>query len=323
MKKRFLIIALVLVSLASIAPAFAQWSSDPMMNLGIAVKPGDQVQPKIRPTPDGGCYISWFDNDPNGHPPFGYDVYLQRLDASGVAQWAPGGIRFADLGMSSTQDYGLDVDAHGNAVLAFLDDRLRPHTFVTVQRVTPAGKQVLGVAGRRLSYGDDFVGNPKVTALADGSIVAGWIEGNNLMFQKIQGGPKRWGDRLGITITAPAGMTYSLADLHASEDGTVIASWVAAAGFTSPKHLFANKISPDGALLWGDNHVAVFDSGSLQFGNFPSFVSDGAGGAVLAGMKPGRFSRAPSTSSPMAARPSRTTVPLARLTLALITSTRP
>ena len=28
-----------------------------MINLGIAIKPEDQVQPKIRPTPNGGCYI--------------------------------------------------------------------------------------------------------------------------------------------------------------------------------------------------------------------------------------------------------------------------
>ena len=46
-----------------------------MVNLGVAVKPDEQVQPKIRPTPDGGCYISWFDNDPTGSPPFGYDVF--------------------------------------------------------------------------------------------------------------------------------------------------------------------------------------------------------------------------------------------------------
>ena len=84
-----------------------------MVNLGVAARPNDQVQPKIRPNPDGGCYISWFDNDPSGHFPFGYDVFMQRLDAAGVPQWVAGGIRFADLGMSSTQDYGLDVDAPG------------------------------------------------------------------------------------------------------------------------------------------------------------------------------------------------------------------
>ena len=90
MKNRILLISLALASLASTTSAFAQWSSDPMMNLGVAMKPDEQVQPKIRPTPDGGCYISWFDNDPSGNPPFGYDVFLQRLDANGVAQFPAG-----------------------------------------------------------------------------------------------------------------------------------------------------------------------------------------------------------------------------------------
>ncbi len=252
-----------------------------MMNLGVAMKPDEQVQPKIRPTPDGGCYISWFDNDPSGNPPFGYDVFLQRLDANGVAQFPAGGIRYADLGMSSTQDYGLDVDADGNAVLAFLDDRRQGNIIVTVMKVSPTGEQLFGKHGREVSRSLEFTGNPKVAVTSDGSVIAGWIEGSNLKFQKIGPlGKKLWMPG-GITVAAPAGMTYSLSDLHGSDDGSVIASWVSAAGFTSPKHLLANKIDSHGGLLWGENHVVVFDGGSLQFGNFPSFVTDGAGGAVF------------------------------------------
>lgn len=255
-----------------------------MVNLGVAVKPNDQVQPKIRPTPDGGCYISWFDNDPSGNPPFGYDVFLQRLDADGVPQWAAGGIRFADLGMSSTQDYGLDVDADGNALLAFLDDRNPQKTMaVTVMKVSPAGVQLWGTEtqGRMPGRGPGFKGNPKITATSDGAVVAGWINGNGLTFQRFNSkGGRQWGDH-GITITAPAGLTYSMADLHAGDNGSAIVSFVSAAGFSGPKHLLANKFSSTGALLWGANHVAVFDGGSLQFGNFPPFVPDGEGGAVF------------------------------------------
>ena len=147
-----------------------------MINLAVAVKPDDQVQPKIRSTPNGGCYISWFDNDPSGNPPFGYDVDLQRLDKHGVAQFPAGGIRLADLGMSSTQDYGLDVDAHGNALLAFLDDRRGQSIIVTVMKVDPAGNQRFGNYGRQVSDSLDFLGNPKVAATTEGSVVAGWIE---------------------------------------------------------------------------------------------------------------------------------------------------
>src|SRR5262249_5963005 len=42
-----------------------------------------------------------------------------------------------------------------------------------------------------------------------------------------------------------------------------------------------NKLSATGALLWGSQHVTVFDQGSLQFGNYPYFVTDNDGGAVF------------------------------------------
>jgi hypothetical protein len=252
-----------------------------MVNLGVAVKPSDQVQPKIRPTLDGGCYISWFDNDPSGNPPFGYDVFLQRLDASGIAQFADGGIRLADLGMSSTQDYGLDVDLNGNAVLAFLDDRRPSGIIVTAMKVRPTGEQLWGKFGREVGFGPAFKGNPKITVTSEEAIVVGWIDGNNVMLQRLtRSGQPQWGES-GITIAAPAGLTYSIADLHAARDGSVIVSFVSSAGFTGPKHLLANKVDSSGALLWGPDHVVVFDGGSLQFGNFPPFVPDGVGGAVF------------------------------------------
>jgi hypothetical protein len=53
-------------------------------------------------------------------------------------------------------------------------------------------------------------------------------------------------------------------------------------GFGSDSQLRANKLSATGKLLWGAKHVAIFDTGSLQFGNFPYFVPDGNGGAVFA-----------------------------------------
>ncbi len=45
--------------------------------------------------------------------------------------------------------------------------------------------------------------------------------------------------------------------------------------------ILANKIGAGGSLVWGAAHVTVFDGGSLQFGNFSPFVTDGVGGAVF------------------------------------------
>ncbi|HEX4668256.1 MAG TPA: hypothetical protein VH207_16830, partial [Chthoniobacterales bacterium] len=205
--------SLTFTSLLATSAAFAQWSSDPMTNLGVALRPGDQVQPKIYPTANGGAYISWFDNDPNGHPPFGYDVFLQRLSERGVPQFRGKGVRIADLGMSSTQDYGLDVDADGNALLAFLDDRFGSDTVVTAMKVSPRGERLWGRGGRQLGTGSDFRGNPKIAATSDGFIVVGFIDNSDLIFQKFDSdGNAIWGTD-GVKITAPTGLTYSLADL--------------------------------------------------------------------------------------------------------------
>jgi hypothetical protein len=271
-----LILAVSLGALALLpCPVFSQWSSNPMVNLGVAVKPGDQVQPKIRPMPRGGCYISWFDGNS------GYDVYMQRLDAAGVAQWVTGGILFADLHQTSTQDYGLDVDSAGNALLAFLDDRRRGENNVTVMKVNSSGTQLFGPNGRHVSQSTDFQSNPKVAALSDGTIVVGWGQGSDLRFQKLSAAGRVLWVQGGIVVAAPSGMTFLLCDLHAGDNGTFIASWASEGGFGSPIHLLANKFDSNGNPLWGANNLAIFDGGSLQTGNFPRFVTDGAGGAVF------------------------------------------
>ena len=53
---------LLLATLLLPSATVAQWSSNAAQNLTIANRTNDQVQPKIRSTADGGCYISWFDN---------------------------------------------------------------------------------------------------------------------------------------------------------------------------------------------------------------------------------------------------------------------
>jgi len=86
--------------------AWAQWSSDPSVNLALANKSdgADQVQPKVKPLPDHGWYVSWFDADPKSPPPIGYSVFLQRLGPAGVEQFKHGGIEVAHVSNSSTED---------------------------------------------------------------------------------------------------------------------------------------------------------------------------------------------------------------------------
>jgi len=263
------LITMTLVASAG-TPAIAQWSDDSTMHKVVADGSGEQVQPKIVPTPDGGCYISWYSSDS------GYDVRLQRLDSSGNEMWAHNGILIADRGFSSTEDYGLDVDSNGNAVIAFRDDRFGG-VVVTAQSIAPDGTALWGANGVQMGNSADSIHSPDIAATSDGKAVVGWINNLNTNLVQIDGmGNTVWN----TALSDPGGESINVASMHRSDNGSVIVSWVQYGFFLGPKHLYAQKIASDGTEAWG-SRVAVFDNGSLQFGNFPEFVPDGSGGAVF------------------------------------------
>ena len=278
---RYVVVFVLGLTLAS--AAWAQWSSDPSKNLALADRRNgnDQVQPKVRPLSNNGWYVSWFDANPNSPPPIGYSVFLQLLNPEGVEQFHHDGIEVAHLGNSSTEDYGLDVDTTGNALLAFLDTREGANQQVTAAKMSPAGKALWGKLGVQLTHGQSASNAaPKIAGTSDGDVVVAWTSNSNVVLQKLDpNGHPLWGKGV---VLYESGYNYGLADLHATAGGSVIVSWTRDHGFGSDRYLYANKLSASGKLLWGKGHVHVLDSGSLQFGNFPYFVPDGKGGAVFA-----------------------------------------
>lgn len=282
MKTTHCCVATAILLLACSLTAFAQWSSNPSLNLALADNNNgsDQVQPKVVPLKNRGWYVSWFDSNPFSPPPGGYDVFYQRLNMYGVEQFRHDGLHVADLSNSSTEDYGLDVDTHGNALIAFLDTREGVNQQVTATRLSGTGKALWGGLGVQLTNDSSSHVAPKITGTTDGGIVVAWTSDSNLVLQKLNaGGQPQWGTGL---VISESGYNYYISDLHAADNGSVIVSWVREQGFGSDAQLRANKISASGSLLWGSGNVDIFDVGSLQFGNFPYFTYDGNGGAVFA-----------------------------------------
>lgn len=259
--------------------AIAQYSSSPLANLAVAGEGYEEAQPKLAPTADGGCYVSWFANDPSGSPASGYDVRLQRLSQAGTPVWPAGGILVADRGFSSTQDYGLATDPAGNALLTFRDDRFSG-TQITATLVTAAGQAPWGLAGVQLTATSDFLAAPKICGASDGAIFVAWTQNSDVRVQRLDAtGAKTWATD---AVLSGGGGAKSLADLKASDAGSAILSYVQDSGaFGSPRHLYAQKVGASGAPLWNPAGVALLDSGSLQFGSSPTFESDGAGGALF------------------------------------------
>lgn len=251
------------------ASALGAWSNDPASNNSIADGTGDQVQPKLAPGADCGSWVSWFDSAT------GYDVRVQLLDASGNEVFAHNGVLVADRSFSSVQDYGLSSDPSGNALLAY---RFNNGTEIRAAKVLPDGSMPWGANGVVANAGG-APNSPRVAGTSDGGAVAGWSDGANTVLQKFDAnGVAQWGT--GVVVSAP-GFQAVLSDIRDAGNADVIVSWIQQTGFLGAKHLYAQKFDAAGNEVWA-SRVAVYDAGSLQFGNFPRFWTDGAGGAVFA-----------------------------------------
>lgn len=249
--------------------AGAQWPDSPENNLVICGAGGEQSVVKLATTEDGGCYISWFDNRGGG-----YDVYLQRLDATGNAMWQTDGILIADRSYSSTMDFDLAVDADGNAIVVY-------------RQSVPGGDGIVVTSvdttgairwHQTVQSGGTFVASP-VVCTVDNAIFVGWITDDDSKFQKLNSaGNAEW--LVPTQISDPAGGYFYVADIHPSIDGSVIFSAVQYLSFSGNKRLKAQRILGSGSVAWGEQ-VAVMSNNSLQFGAYPDFVSDGNGGGFF------------------------------------------
>lgn len=251
------------------AASHAQWTTGPSTNLAIANRPQAQVQPKIRSTSDGGVYISWFDNATGG-----YDVYLQRLDPAGIEQWPHNGVLILDRAFTSTQDYGLVVDAQDHALITYRDDEPSQIVRVGVNRVSPDGTLLWGPTGVLASPSTPgaAAANPKICATSDGDVVVAWSQNNGAHLQRLDdAGVLQWP----VPVSLPnTGNSYTVTDVVPADDGGVILGLA-----TGQLQFHAQKVSSTGQLLWGA--PIQVGLGNLQNGYFPTFLPDGLGGAVF------------------------------------------
>lgn len=270
--------------LVLVAGAAAQYSSNAAANLFIADLPNDQVQPKVVAHPDGGCYISWFDNATGG-----YDVRLQRLDPYGIEMWPHNGILIADRAVSSTTDYDLAIDAFRNAIVAFPDDLGVSGTpqQTSVHKVSPTGVKLWGPSGVQVSAAGIGSANPHIAILSDGSYAVGYssfTSPQTWIMQKLDSaGTPQW-PGTGVTVSE-ASRYLALSDLKGGDNGSILALWIrgsTANATTSAKALYAQKFDASGAALWNAGApVIVFNATSVQNGYFPTLIHDAAGGAVF------------------------------------------
>ncbi len=278
--------AISIIALAVASPVLAQWSTDPALNNSIADGPAEQVLPKVAVSPDGGCYISWFQNEGGN-----YNVYMQRLSADGVEQWPHGGVLVSNQpSLTSLVDYDLLADAQGNAVVVFTDARTGTDRDVFAYRVSAAGTPMWGTNGLALSNDAIFEADPRVVQNSNGDFVFVWpringtADGSGLVMQiaSPDGTPQFPAGGIILLTGSTTNENPSFCEIVAADDGNVIVSWLRdTRTFSSLRHVITQKFNSAGVPAWNNvAPVVVSNAISVPIAHRPRLASDGSGGAV-------------------------------------------
>lgn len=276
----------LLLTAAAAGAAHAQWSSDPAANLALADRPYEQSVPKIAATPDGGAFVGWYDQASGN-----YDLYLQRLDPSGVELWGHNGIPVSEHPQDTwIMEWHLIADSAGAAVLVFSDIRdEQTYNVVNAYRVGPDGSMLWGPDGIALSDAgpNEMCAGMRVTQASDGDFVVVWTEwgmgrGGQLKMQRVSPeGVLRFAAG-GINLAKAKGSAPAFPDLVPADDGSVIVAWLTNNLIDSQsKFLVAQRFDAAGSAVW-PGPVTVFDACSLPVAYMPEIRPDGRGGALLA-----------------------------------------
>ena len=106
--------AVLVLALFPDACAFASWQAD---GNPICTAVGDQYPPTITSDGAGGAIITWYDYRSGTA-----DIYVQRVNASGVVQWTADGIAICTAAGYQTYPT-ITSDGAGGAIVTWHDQR--------------------------------------------------------------------------------------------------------------------------------------------------------------------------------------------------------
>jgi hypothetical protein len=223
----------------------------------------------------GGVIIAWQDNR-NGF----YDIYAQRIDSSGDAQWTPNGIVICNATLD--QEYPTIInDGLGGAIITWQDKRNGFYD-IYAQRINSSGDIQWVNNGTIICDAGDDQELPQIISDDLGDFIIIWEDDRvgggqfDIYGQKINLlGGKYWGVN-GIAI---CDATNSQRGAYITSDGSggAIISWF---DWRIGKEIYVQKINSSGDEQWIPDGVRIRDDGLSCY--VSDIVNDGSGGAIIA-----------------------------------------
>ena len=221
----------------------------------------------------GGAIMAWIDKRSGSD-----EIYAQRIDAGGTAQWTANGVLVT--GTLNTSNYlGIISDGAGGIIMVWQDNR-SGNLDVYAQRISTGGVTEWTAGGEPIAASAIYEGPPSITTDGSGGAIINWADSRN-------GNPDVWAQRVdasGAPHWAAGGVPVA-ADPNLSEYSTKIVSDGAGGAVVLMSHrtinpvtlmgLYVQKINASGVTQW-PALVRLTDERYTR----PVFISDGLGGAI-------------------------------------------
>lgn len=227
-----------------------QWDA---RGVGVCVMPGTQWLPHLIGDGTGGTIIAW--EDLREASAGGSAVYVQRLDASGVAQWDSNGAVIHSSLFEQVFDLELASDGAGGGIAVWSTVH-----FICAQRFNAVGQILWGPEGIRVSTSSQDQNDHKLASDGTGGVIIVWHEERGtrdyILAQRLgANGQRMWTDTGVILTTATGKQEYQ--QIIGDQAGGAIVVWQDERNGGSD--LYAQRIGRRGELVPKPTILSVQD----------------------------------------------------------------
>ncbi len=263
----------VCILVVAASPALhAWWVTD---GAPVCTAIGTLGNPLVASDGAGGAIIAWADASGGG-----WDVYAQRVSASGNALWTANGVGLC-VAVGSQLPTAIVSDGAGGAIVAWYDSRSGTDD-IYAQRVNASGAALWTADGVALCTAAGTQQFPCIASDGSGGAFVAWQDyrsGTSLdvYVQRVSAYGVALLTLNGMALCTATGSQNTI-DIASDGGGGAIVSWED--GRTSGSDVYAQRVDAIGNVKWGVNGRALCTTVDDQ--NNPVIAADGAGGAIVA-----------------------------------------
>jgi hypothetical protein len=235
-----------------------------------------QYNPSICADGAGGAVIAWQDSRSGN-----FDIYVQRVNASGAPQWTANGVALCTA-TESQQGPEICPDGTGGAIVAWRDLRTGLDNDIYVRRVNSSGTPQWTANGVALCTAAETQLGAQIASDGAGGAIVTWTDYRsgdaNIYARRVSSaGAAQWAAN-GVAL-CDAALNQVNPVVAADGAGGAVVTWGDYRSGTN-YDLYAQRVSASGSVLWIPNGEAVCTAADAQ--DYPDIEADGTGGFLVA-----------------------------------------